>query len=88
MQKQKQKTIDDFPEHAQTSKRIHALQIENVKVTEEKDQIITELLRPIPDEPRDRLITAGYGRDSVNSYGGASVLVLTGRGLRRLSRGK
>ncbi len=49
MQKQKQKTIDDFPEHAQTSKRIHALQIEKLKVTEEKDQIITELLRPIPN---------------------------------------
>ena len=46
------------------------------------------VLRTIPDEPRDRLIKAGYVREILNTYGGASVLVLTGRGLRRLSRGK
>ena len=60
MQKQKQKTIDDFPEHAQTSKRIHALQIEKLKVTEEKDQIITDLLRPIPNaRPAWELVKQG-----------------------------
>jgi hypothetical protein len=46
------------------------------------------VLRTIPDEHRDRLIKAGYVREILNTYGGASVLVLTGRGLRRLSRGK
>ena len=46
------------------------------------------VLRTIPDEHQDRLIKAGYVREILNSYGGARALVLTGRGLRRLSRGK
>ena len=46
------------------------------------------VLRTIPDEHQDRLIKAGYVREILNTYGGASVLVLTERGLRRLSRGK
>ena len=46
------------------------------------------VLRTIPDGPGDRLIKAGYVREILNPYGGGSVLVLTGRGLRRLTRGK
>jgi hypothetical protein len=44
--------------------------------------------RTIPDEHRDRLITAGYVREIANRAGGMSALALTGAGITRLASGK
>ena len=44
--------------------------------------------RTIPDEHRDRLISAGYVRAVVPYSAGVSALALTGAGLRRLEAGK
>ena len=44
--------------------------------------------RTIPDEHRDRLLTAGYIRAIVPHSAGVSAVALTGAGLRRLEAGK
>ena len=44
--------------------------------------------RTISSEHRDRLIAAGYIREVVDHSGTINALAMTGRGLRRLDRGK
>lgn len=44
--------------------------------------------RTITDKHRDLLVAAGYVREVVRNFGGVSALALTGRGIKRLERGK